>query len=184
MGQCACFCEWICAGAALRGQRAMYSEGMVRPVAEGRVLRVFTSTKMDGFRLFRRKLDRGEGRAVVRPVAERLVLAAAAGAPVIGLALFYLHGIRELLRDFRFFCHDNHPFVVPAAGPMRRLPPGRTARAPTVRSSRAAFCQFPMPPEKAGRKNIPPGLSSFPSETDITPPLQRRALCLYLIIAL
>lgn len=81
---------------------------MVRTVAEGRVLRHLASAQMIFAVLLHLEcLGRKRG-AVMRAVAEWLIFASAAGAPVIFLPCLQFDGIREFLSD-NGFVHINPP---------------------------------------------------------------------------
>ena len=97
--------------AVLRNAKDGCLQRMVRTVTKRRVFGVFTSAQMDVLVFFGGESDRCERGAFVGAVAERLAAAAAAGAPIIGLAFFDIDGVGKFLRDFRFFCYnDKLPF--------------------------------------------------------------------------
>jgi hypothetical protein len=79
--------------------KGLTSEGLVGSVAQGALLRVLTRAEVDraiGLGLVR---NGREGRTFMRAVAEGLILAVSAGAPVVGLAGFDEDGDRRLLGD-------------------------------------------------------------------------------------
>jgi hypothetical protein len=68
-------------------------------VAQGTLLRVLAGTEVNGAVRLGLIRHRREGGTLVGAIAERLVLAVSAGAPVVGLAGFDEDGDRGLLRD-------------------------------------------------------------------------------------
>lgn len=92
------------------GVRHTYIESdlRVRAVAERRVLRHLASAQMVFAVLVHLECLGGERRAVMRAVAERLILASAAGTPVIFLSCLQFDGIREFLSD-NGFIHIKPP---------------------------------------------------------------------------
>jgi hypothetical protein len=79
--------------------KGLTSEGLMRAVAERTLLGVLTGAEIDRAVRLGLERHRGESRAFVGAVAEGLVLAVAAGAPVVGLAGFNEDGDGRLLRD-------------------------------------------------------------------------------------
>jgi hypothetical protein len=79
--------------------KGLTSEGLVGAVAQGALLGVLARAEVDravGLGLIR---DRRKGGTLVGTVTEWLVLAVAAGAPVVGLTGLDEDGDRRLLRD-------------------------------------------------------------------------------------
>ncbi len=79
--------------------KGLTSEGLVGSVAQGTLLRVLARAEVDRAVGLSLVGNGREGRTFVRAVAEGLVLAVAAGAPVVGLAGFDEDGDRRLLGD-------------------------------------------------------------------------------------
>jgi hypothetical protein len=80
-------------------------EIVVRAIAEGRGAAVLAAAE-HGFLILRRlELERLDAGTLVRPIAERLLLAAATRTPPIGAAGLELDEERTFLRDYRF-SHD------------------------------------------------------------------------------
>ena len=71
----------------------------MRAVAEGTLLGVLAGAEVDGSVSLSLVRHWREGGTLVGAIAERLVLAVSAGAPVVGLAGFDEDGDRGLLRD-------------------------------------------------------------------------------------
>lgn len=74
-------------------------------IAEARRLRVFASAEIHRRRFRSIELHRSKPGSSVAAIAERLVCAASARAPEIGLGRFYLNWIRPLLSNLRFRYH-------------------------------------------------------------------------------
>ena len=81
------------------------SQLLVRPVAERPVRCSLAAAKIDRVGLLWGECNRFEPRALMRPVAEGLVLAPPASAPIVGLSFFDLGGVRGLLWDHGFVGH-------------------------------------------------------------------------------
>src|SRR5271165_1031464 len=79
--------------------KPVHSQALVRAVAIGRVLGGLAAAKIGGPALFGGEGRRRHPDRLVRAVAERLVLRAAAGAPVIALARFEFRWVGRFLRD-------------------------------------------------------------------------------------
>jgi hypothetical protein len=71
----------------------------MRAVAEGTLLGVLAGAEVDGSVSLSLVRHWREGGTLVGAIAERLVLAVSAGAPVVGLAGFDEDGDRGLLRN-------------------------------------------------------------------------------------
>lgn len=78
------------------------SESFVAAIAERRVFRMFAGTEIGFSRLFGRIGLRCERRLFVRAIAERLVGAPSAAAPVNCLSRFDIDSYRRPLRNRRF----------------------------------------------------------------------------------
>jgi len=79
--------------------KGLTSESLVGAIAKGALLGMLTGTEIDrtiGFSLIRDRRERG---TLVGAIAERLRLAVATRAPVVGLTGFDEDGERRLLRD-------------------------------------------------------------------------------------
>jgi NADH:ubiquinone oxidoreductase subunit K len=79
--------------------KGLTSEGLMRAVAERTLLGVLAGAEIDRAVRLGLVRHRSKSRAFVGAVAEGLVLAVAAGAPVVGLAGFNEDGDGRLLRD-------------------------------------------------------------------------------------
>jgi hypothetical protein len=79
--------------------KGLTSEGLVSSVAQGTLLGVLAGAEVDRAGGFGLKRYRREGGTLVGAIAERLVLAVSARAPVVGLAGFDEDGDRRLLGD-------------------------------------------------------------------------------------
>jgi hypothetical protein len=79
--------------------KGLTSEGLMGSVAQSTLLRVLARAEVDGAVSFGLIGNGREGRTFMRTVAEGLILAMAAGTPVVGLAGFDEDGDRRLLRD-------------------------------------------------------------------------------------
>jgi hypothetical protein len=79
--------------------KGLTSEGLMRAIAQGTLLRVLAGAEVNGAVRLGLIRHRREGGTLVGAIAERLVLAVSAGAPVVGLAGFDEDGDRGLLRN-------------------------------------------------------------------------------------
>src|SRR5690606_19194810 len=111
-----------------------------RAVAERPTFRTLATAEVDRARGRRLVLHRREARSLVRAVAERLLLAQAAGAPPVRSSLLHLDGVRRLLRHHRF--RHLPPFLPTSAGLKSRRT--RKPAAPHVREKRVR-AQRPRP---------------------------------------
>src|SRR5579871_1045546 len=91
-------------------ERPATSEALMRAVAHGLALGLLAAAEPHRLRFLGLELNRGQARALVGTVAERLILAAPAGAPEIALAGFDIDLIGRLLGNYRLF-HDALPSV-------------------------------------------------------------------------
>jgi hypothetical protein len=79
--------------------KGLTSEGLMRAVAQSALLGVLAGAEVDGSVGLGLIRHRREGGTLVSAVAEGLVLAVTARAPVVGFAGFNEDGDRRLLRD-------------------------------------------------------------------------------------